>query len=297
MNIDREKEMLLKLLLESEAATQADSYLASTGADSTAVVFNPGDLPAVQTHYETLLKRRLKQDIAHRPPLFPWEKAVQEYPDVLNTGSSQPSIWLDHLKNLDIPANLSEDLLIDLFSRCQQIGQQGLQVGRRLVRVVEHLFPSQSQSLDYIAGLVASPAYRSPQALALEPLDYARATPQQQIALSMLTAKNIFETLTLELSAAKPTANRLWLIDSGAVMVAATYRPTRDQTRLEIQVTLPEAGQVSLEQNLQVVTAERSHPGELYLAIDQVEGQLPCQLHIKLSRQVEDALGFQIVLQ
>jgi hypothetical protein len=68
MNIDKEKEMLLKLLLELDAATQSgDSQLASIGADPTTVVFNPGDLPAVQTHYETLLKRRLKQEIAHRP--------------------------------------------------------------------------------------------------------------------------------------------------------------------------------------------------------------------------------------
>lgn len=297
MNIDREKEILLKLLLESDAATQSgDSHLASIGADPTTVVFNPGDLPAVQTHYEALLKRRLKQEIAHRPPLFPWEKGVQHYPDVLNIGSSQPSIWLEHLKNLEIPANLSEELLGDLFNQCQQIAQQSLQVGRRLVSAVEHLFPSQPQHLDYIAGLVASPAYRSPQALALGKVDYSTATTQQQIALSMLTAKSIFDTLTLELSTAKPMANRIWPIDSGTLRVDATYHQANGGSRLEVRAALPEAGEIRLVQAGQTVKTERSNPGELSLGLDHPQLHHPCRLEIRLSQDPADSLQFQIVV-
>ncbi|XGB43465.1 MAG: hypothetical protein LVS60_06915 [Nodosilinea sp. LVE1205-7] len=297
MNIDKEKEILLKLLLESDTATQSgDSQLASIGADPTTVVFNPGDLPAVQTHYETLLKRRLRQEIAHHPPLFPWEKEVQHYPDVLKAESSQASIWLDHLKNLEIPANLSEELLSDLFNHCQQIGQQSMQVGRRLVSAVQHLFPTQGQSLDYIAGLVASPAYRSPQALALETVDYSRATTQQQIALSMLTAKGIFETLRLEVSAAKPIAHRLWLIASGTLVVEASYHQDQALPRLEVRVTLPEPGQVSLQQSHQTMTAQRPNPGALDLIINHPQEHSPCCLEVRLSQCPEDVLGFQIIL-
>jgi hypothetical protein len=217
-------------------------------------------------------------------------------PIVLKAESSQASIWLDHLKNLDIPANLSEELLSDLFNHCQQIGQQSLQAGRRLVSAVEHLFPAQGRNLDYIAGMVASPAYRSPQTLALETVDYSRATTQQQIALSMLTAKSIFESLSLEVSAAKPTANRLWLIDSGTLMVEATYHQSQNLPHLEVRVTLPEAGQVTLQQNHQTVIAEQPHPGALHLVINHPQKHSPCCLEVRLSQCPEDALGFQIVL-
>jgi hypothetical protein len=115
----------------------------------------------VQNHFEALLKRRLQEEIQNRPPLFPWEKDYQSYPDILNSEPSLASIWLDHLKQLEVPCQLPDDVLATLLKQCQQIAQHTRQTGRRLVEAVEVLFPNQPQQLDHIAGLVARPAYRS----------------------------------------------------------------------------------------------------------------------------------------
>jgi hypothetical protein len=300
--IDIGQEILRQLLLEADSADDSQSerrHLASLSPGSTnAVTFNPGDLPTVKTHYEALLKRRLKQEIAHRPPLFPWEKGVQDYPDMLNTGSSTGSIWLDHLKNLEIPSDLPEEVLSELLNQCQQIAKHTVQMGRRLVQAVETLFPAQPQSLDYIAGLVVRPAYRSVQSPTLNQVNYGTATPQQQIALSMLAAKSIFEALSLAVSNGQPTANRIWLTKSGVVMVRATYhsRPAT-QPQLEVQITLPEAGSVQVVDGEAGLRAERSNPGDLVVSINPVQSGSPYSVELSLGAHAGDTLQFQVMIE
>jgi hypothetical protein len=300
--IDIGQEILRQLLLEADSADDSQSerrHLASLSPGSTnAVTFNPGDLPTVKTHYEALLKRRLKQEIAHRPPLFPWEKGVQDYPDMLNTGSSTGSIWLDHLKNLEIPSDLPEEVLSELLNQCQQIAKHTVQMGRRLVQAVETLFPAQPQSLDYIAGLVVRPAYRSVQSPTLNQVNYGTATPQQQIALSMLAAKSIFEALSLAVSNGQPTANRIWLTKSGVVMVRATYHSRSDgQPQLEVQITLPEAGAVNLVDGEKCLKAERSSPGDLIVSINPAQSGSAYSVELSLGAHAGDTLQFQVMIK
>jgi hypothetical protein len=300
--IDMSKEVLRRLLLESVSVGESQSgerHLASCSSDSnhSVAAFNPGDLPTVQTHYEALLKRRLRQEIVHRPPLFPWEKGVQDYPDILNTGSTRGSIWLDHLKNLEVPSDLPEEVLTELLNQCQQVAKHTLQMGRRLVQAVEVLFPAQSQSLDYIAGLVVRPAYRSAQTPTLEQVNYGTATPQQQIALSMLAAKSIFEALTLTVSSAQPTVNRIWLTKAGVVIVGAIYHSrSASQPQLEVRITLPAAGAVDIVDREECLRAERSTPGDLVLSINPVESRCPYTVELSLGEHPDDALQFQVMI-
>lgn len=300
--IDIGQEILRQLLLEADSVDDSQSerrHLASLSPGSTnAVTFNPGDLPTVKTHYEALLKRRLKQEIVHRPPLFPWEKGVQDYPDMLNAGSTTGSIWLDHLKNLEVPSDLPEEVLSQLLNQCQQVAKHTLQTGKRLVQAVEALFPSRPQSLDYIAGLVVRPAYRSVQSPTLNQVNYGTATPQQQIALSMLAAKSIFEALTLAVSNSQPTTNRIWLTKGGVVMVRATYHSSpASQSQVEVQVTLPEAGAVDVVDGEKCFRAQRSSPGDLVVLIDLVHSNSPYSVELSLEGHPGDTLQFQVMVE
>ncbi|HIK45934.1 MAG TPA: hypothetical protein IGR64_13790 [Leptolyngbyaceae cyanobacterium M65_K2018_010] len=275
--------------LDPLAAADQELFENPIGADTTAV-FNPGDLPAVQTHFEALLKRRLKQEIANHPPLFPWEKALQEYPDTLKPDAGAASVWLDHLQSLPVPGQLPEAVLSELLYQCQQVAEQTTQLGRRLVSAVESLFPDQAETLDYIAGLVARPAYRSAQTQTLAELDYASAAPQQQIALAMLAAQGIFDALSLRVSPANPEVSRTWVTGLGPVIVTATYLP--DQI-LQVRVNLPTAGAISFLGEGHTTGANRSTPGDLMLRVEATPASSAARLEVLLD-QAETPLGFQV---
>lgn len=253
-------------------------------------VFDSGDLSTVQPHFEALLKRRLRQEIAHRPPLFPWEKGLQDYPDALRPGAA--SIWLDHLKNLSVPGDVPEDVLADLLNQCQQVAQEIRQTGRRLVAAVEGLFPDQPQTLEYIAGLVARPAYRSAQTEALAQVDYATASTQQQVALAMLAAQGIFESLSLTVGETNPTQTQAWLTTSGMLTVQATYTAA-DQ--LEVKAVLPTDGSLVLTSLGETVGSERSTPGELVLRLTTQPGAVH-RLDVSLGQAQVAPLSFQVMI-
>lgn len=260
-------------------------------------VFDSGDLSSVQPHFEALLKRRLRQEISQRPPLFPWEQRLQEYPDALHPGTA--SIWLDHLSNLAVPGAVPEEVLADLFDQCQQTIHDIRQTGRRLVAAVESLFPDQPQTLAYVAGLVARPAYRSTQAPTLDRLDYAAAAPQQQVALAMLAAQGIFEALSLTVAAASPTQTQTWLTASGELRVQATYTTAAGTAagisggQLEVKASLPTEGSLVLHSLGETLGSERSTPGELVLRSTAAPGTIH-RLDVSLGEA--SPLSFQIVV-
>lgn len=255
-------------------------------------VFDSGDLSSVQPHFEALLKRRLRQEISHRPPLFPWEQGLQEYPDALNSGTA--SIWLDHLRNLAVPGAVPEEVLAELFDQCQQTIHDIRQTGRRLVAAVESLFPDQPQTLAYVAGLVARPAYRSTQAPTLDRIDYAAAAPQQQVALAMLAAQGIFEALSLTVATASPTQTQTWLTASGELRVEATYTTAgASGGQLEVKALLPTEGSLVLNSLGETLGSERSTPGELVLRSAATPGTIH-RLDVSLGQA--SPLSFQIVV-
>jgi len=249
----------------------------------------------VQTHFEALLKRRLRQEIEPRPPLFPWEKTLQDYPDTLSNEAGAMSLWLDHLQNLDIPSSLPDDVLSELFNQCQRTVQRTWQSGLRLIQAVETLFPDQPQTLEYIAGMVSRPAYRSSQVQTLETIDYDTASPQQQIALSMMAAQSIFEALTLTVSPANPTVKQQWLTASGLLEIVATYLPAAP-SQIEIKAILPEAGGLTLTTAQEVIESHRSSPGEVVVHLHRPGLGQPHFLNISLGPEAVP-LQFQIMVE
>ncbi|PSR15830.1 hypothetical protein C8255_21015 [filamentous cyanobacterium CCP3] len=243
----------------------------------------------MQPHFEALLKRRLRQEIAHRPPLFPWEKGLQDYPDALQAGAA--SIWLDHLKNLSVPGGVPDDVLANLLNQCQQVTADLRQTGRRLVEAVETLFPAQPQTLEYVAGLVARPAYRSAQTQTLAQVDYANASTQQQVALAMLAAQSIFEALSLTVSEANPSQEQTWLTTAGLLRVQATC----SESHLEVRAVMPMGGSVVLTSLDETAGSERSTPGELVLRLATHPGALH-RLDVSLAQAQGQPLSFQVMI-
>jgi hypothetical protein len=255
-----------------------------------------GDVTVVQTHFEALLKRRLRQEIEPRPPLFPWEKTLQDYPDTLGQDARTPSPWLEHLQNLDIPTTLPNDVLVEIFNQCQQVARQTWQTGRRLVEAVEGLFPDQPQTLEHIAGLVSRPAYRSSQAQTLDAMNYETASAPQQVALSMMAAQSIFEALSLKVSAAVPTEQKHWLTKAGTLAVKATYTPGQNSL-LELQAQMPRGGTLVLTAAEQTIETSRSGPGELVVHLSQPQVQHSYALDVALGDDGACPLQFQVIVE
>ena len=173
----------------------------------TAQSFNFGEIHAVQERFQALLKQRLLSEYESRPPLFPWESEISEYPAEVADGMPAvaiSSLWNAHMGALKVPGLLPAALMNTLLERCQKIARSPIKQGVRLVRAVEDLFPESADLLEPIANMVLVPAYRSGQAtqdaviqqLARAVGGYHSALPEQQIALSMLAAQEILGALT-----------------------------------------------------------------------------------------------------
>ena len=316
MNRDSDimKAILLKLLFEADSAegspsgndrlspsTSApwpqpfatdDALARSHGADPNAV-FDPGDHPIVQTHFEALLKRRLSQDIAQQPPLFPWEQSVQEYPDQLRSDLDRASVWLDHLRNLEVPAHFPEAVLAELFGHCQRVANHTSQLGRQLVEAVEALFPDQPQTLVYVAGLVARPSTRSAATDLVASVNYETASPQQQIALTMLAARSIFEALSLVVSPLTPSVVRTWMTARGPLTITVARL---NESLLEVRTEIPEPGAMVLTGLTDTLHSQRSTPGSLVLQLAYPQPQTAYTLEVSLGSETTP-LRFQVMVE
>ncbi|WP_137455171.1 PatU [Halomicronema hongdechloris] len=233
----------------------------------------------MQDRFQALLKRQLQLDIERRPPLFPWEKELQDYPVDMpselasTTPGPLPYLWLHQLRSLSLPTPLPDELLDTLLQRCQALIQRPLKSGVRLVKVVETLFPEQPQAVERLAGMVLTPAYRGQ--LMTDPgtteLTYDQANPQQQMALSLLAARQIFDTLILDLSAQQPQVSRQWMTDVGLLRLTASYEA--EAARVMVQAELPAAGRVSLGQAPQRATSTSS-TGPVTVTLEDVSAQV-----------------------
>lgn len=316
MNRDSDimKAILLKLLFEADPAAgspsgddrlsfvtpapwpdslEPDDVLAqSHGADPNAV-FDPGDHPVVYTHFEALVKRRLSQEIAQHPPLFPWEQGLQDYPDQLRSDADIASIWLNHLRTLDIPTDFPEEVLVDLFGQCQRVARHTRQLGRQLVEAVEALFPDQPQTLVYVAGLVARPSTRSAATDLVASVNYETASPQQQIALTMLAARSIFEALSLVVSPLTPSVVRTWMTARGPLTITVARL---NESLLEVRTEIPEPGAMVLTGLTDTLHSQRSTPGSLVLQLAYPQPQTAYTLEVSLGSE-PTPLRFQVMVE
>lgn len=274
----------------------------------TAQSFNFGEIHAVQERFQALLKQRLLSEYESRPPLFPWESEVSEYPaevaDSVTAAASSlgSTLWSAHMGALKVPGLLPAALMNTLLERCQKIARSPIKQGVRLVRAVEDLFPEGSDMLEPIANMVLVPAYRSSgqatqdavvQQLASAAGGYESALPEQQMALSMLAAQEILGALTFSVSADKPCIQRSWITTVGALDMTVSYEIGDESTALKVVAILPDGGELRLCDGDVEKLALRSQPGTLDLAL--AEPAIGKTYVMEVSLQAEEhSLSFAI---
>jgi hypothetical protein len=237
-------------LFETTTSTSGD--FESEGIPQT---FQLGEIPTVQERFQAVIKRRLQVQIQSHPPLFPWESQLRDYPDYVDS----PSIalvpaygWMAQQSKLNIPVSLPEKVFQQLLEKCQALLISSLPLGAKLVQVVESLFPNDAQALNDLAGMVLRSPYRSVDALEKMPIqesDYSDLGERQQMALSLLAAKQLLENLTLPISDSNPVVERQWLTSAGAINLKVEYQSQGKVTKLCVMGDLPTAGILTLQGN------------------------------------------------
>ncbi|MGL5058914.1 MAG: hypothetical protein ACRC62_02945 [Microcoleus sp.] len=234
-----------------------------------------GDIPTVQDRFQTLLKERLKAEIESNPPLFPWETELKnydcDYPDDAVPEWVPPlHLWTPQLQNLRwgrLPIPIAEGVFAQLLEPCQELVMSSLREGSKLVRAVDNLFPSQSDELNNLAGLVLRGALRGfDEENFLEDFpNYEVATTNQQMVLSLLAAREIMNSLTLNCPVDRPPVSREWLTGLGTMTLEAQYLSNADTERripsLRIECQFPGGGSLELKGGNAEATAQRPNSG------------------------------------
>ena len=249
--------------------------------------FEPGETPAVQDRFHSLLKRRIRAELELKPPVFPWETEGYEYDSELVATPERVPAWATQLQSLNLPVPMPEKVLAQLFSQCQAVMQSSLQEGAKLVKVVEALFPGQDAALNQLAGFViASPVRSGAIAPPLKnapganfPINYDAATAPQQMALSLIAAREIIESLTLKVSTQNPV-QRQWQMTSGLLDLVAEYDVTTKRVRVQGQ--LPTAGKVDFRAQNSQAAAHRSSAGSFSLELFDLEPNQSYWLDVQL---------------
>lgn len=239
--------------------------------------FQLGEIPTVQERFQAILKRRLQIQIEEQPPLFPWETQLVDYPDRLEERSLVLTHWgwIAQQSKLNLPVTLPEKIFGELLSKCQGLLTSSLPLGAKLVQVVENLFPNESQTVNDIAGLVLRTPYRSADTLDTMPhlqSDYSDLGTRQQMAVSLLAAKQLLDNLTLPVSPSNPVVERLWLTSVGALTLKVEYQSQGEMTYLRVKSELPTQGILTLRGHGTLAMAESSIPG--CLSVEICSGQL-----------------------
>lgn len=258
-----------------------------------------GDVPIVNNRFETVLKNRLKAEIQRNPPLFPWEVEQTEdafsYPDAF-VEQKVPflSLWTAQKQHLKWSIPIPEAVFDQLLTPCQQVLQSSLREGAKLVRAVETLFPNQPQPLNELAGLVIRGGLRSPLESPGTSPQYDSATPEQQMVMLLLAAREIMSTLSLTCVLNQPPVEQRWLTAMGVLTVEAQYQERPQGTALRIMGQLPLGGQLHLQGQDVETTAQRSDQGYLCLELLNPKPHEMYQLNVQLNHSGSKPLSFAV---
>ena len=248
------------------------------GAHSNAPVqpLTIGDIPTVQDRFQTLLKERLRAEIESNPPLFPWETELKsydhDYPDDAAPQWVPPlHLWTPQLQNIRwgrLPIPIAQGVFAQLLEPCQNLVMSSLREGSKLVRAVDSLFPGQSQELNEMAGLLLRGYARGGTDVEVEDLpNYEVATTDQQMLMSLLAARGIIDSLTLNCPVNQPPISREWLTALGALTLEAQYVSNRNTEQpmpsLKVECQFPGAGSLELKGGDAEATAQRPNSGHL----------------------------------
>jgi hypothetical protein len=290
---------------EADAASLSlDCSSSSPNWETSSLKF--GEIPAVQDRFHTLLKRRLRAEIERNPPLFPWETTVydSEYSDWVVPELVSTPLWATQLQNFNLPIPMPDALLLTLFDQCQAVVQSSLREGTKLIQAVESLFPGQSQALNQLAGLVlASPSRSglvahtrttSPGSFGF-PSHYDVATPAQQMALSLLAAREMLEAMTLKVEPDQ-SLERQWLTAVGVLTIKAEYHPQLNHC-VRIQGQLPCQGSLHFQSGIDSTVTRSSKSGELSVEVLDVMPNQTYSLEVQLDDAGESLLRLAICPQ
>jgi hypothetical protein len=233
-----------------------------------------GEITTVQDRFQTLLKERLRVSIESNPPLFPWETEIQsydhDYPDDLAPQWVPPlHLWTPQLQNIRwgrLPIPIAQGVFAQLLEPCQNLVMSSLREGSKLVQAVDSLFPGNSQELNELAGLVLRGAVRGELDIEDFP-NYEAATADQQMALSLMAAREILDSLTLNCPVNQPPVSREWLTALGSLTLEAQYQSKSDTEKLIpsliVQCQFPGGGSLELKGENAEATAKRPNSGHL----------------------------------
>lgn len=293
-------------LVESEEINRAKTNSANTASTSgasesinTPYPFQLGEIPAVQTRFQAVLKRRLQNQIQDNPPLFPWETQLVDYPDYIDNSSMSwvPAWgWSAQQSKLSLPIPMPEKVFQQLLARCQELLTFPVPLGAKLVEAVESLFPNEPQALNDLAGMVLRSPYRSTDTLEKSKTvegNFSDLQPRQQMALSLLAAKQLLENLTLTVDAAEEVVEKQWLTDVGNVILRVKYNQAAEKLLVEAQ--LPQKGNLKLGEGVSQVVAESPSSGTLNLELNSVQQGQTYTLAVELQDMDAQPLTFAIV--
>jgi hypothetical protein len=315
---------LLDYLEELDSTPTQSPELAAGGQDPQEVLdssgssmvykSNWGEIPTVQKRFQAILKQRIQAEIDDRLPLFPWETSISDYeleelaaitplasspaPNYLTTLKQ----WLPQLNTLNYP-QLPETVLAQVLQGCLTVVNTPRKLGSQIVKAVGELFPEEGQSLNDVAGLVLAGGFpgRGASTTAIpEVVDYEAATLDQQMAWSLLAARQIINTLTLSVSAAQPQLHRQWQTSYGNIDLQLSYQTSQDRSRrgvnpsLRVQVWLPRGGKMILDNPHDSVVAERAYPGYLSAELFDLQPNQLYPLEIRLLEGEQTPLNFVI---
>ncbi|MEG4454913.1 hypothetical protein [Microcoleus sp. N9_A1] len=266
-----------------------------------------GEIPTVQDRFQTLLKERLRAEIESNPPLFPWETEFKsydhDYPDDVAPQWVPPlHLWTPQLQNIRwgrLPIPIAQGVFAQLLEPCQELVMSSLREGSKLVRAVDGLFPGQSQELNKLAGLVLMGAARGITASEVEDLpNYSEATTDQQMLMSLLAAREIIESLTLNCPVNQPPVSREWLTALGSLTLSAQYLSNRNteppRPCLRVECEFPGGGSLELKGGDAEATAQRPNSGHLSVELFDPQPDKTYALEVKFQNFDTRPLMFAI---
>ncbi|MDF5727026.1 MAG: PatU [Rhizonema sp. PD38] len=261
-----------------------------------------GEIPTVQERFQAVLKRRLQIHIENHPPLFPWESQLVDYPDYVDNLSMALVpvwVWAAQQSKLNLPIHLPEKIFQQLLDKCQALLISPQPLGAKLVQVVESFFPNDSQALNDLAGLVLRLPYRSGNTDTSETMldsqnNYSDLQPPQQMALSLIAAKQLLENLTVSVSAIHPVVERQWLTNVG-VLTLKVEHPSQTQPTLRVRAEFPTKGILKLKGENSQVVAQCSSPGCLSVELRCTQLNQTYLLEVELTSVDQPPLLFAII--
>ncbi len=269
---------------------------------STDQPFALGEKPAVNNRFETLLKDRLKTEIQRNPPLFPWETELTEYRNELDEPVQEEvpifNVWIPQKRNLKWSIPIPEFVFAQLLDPCQAVLQSSLREGEKLMRIVEPLFPGQSDTLTELIPLVLNgPPREGKQGTTIDVDDYETAHLDKKMALALLAAQEIIRALTIYCKLNQSSVTQQWLTSLGLFTLETEYSQGQYGTCLKILAQLPQGGRLVLMGEAVETSAQRSGRGYLKLELVDPQPNHLYRLNVLLHDHHQNPLSFVICPQ